>query len=75
MDSCEDVWAFWIRHGDVTQGSCEVGNSTGGYFESGDTRSQSTVRFNNSVSVYDFEFVVETLYSEVGNFRIYVECF
>jgi hypothetical protein len=74
VESCEPTWAFWVRHGDVTQGSCDAGLSTGGIFDGNDFE-QSSERTNQSTSPYDHEIVIEVLHGVVGNYKLTVECF
>jgi hypothetical protein len=74
--TCFDLWATWILFGDTGDSYCSTdGSQTSGVFEGGTGREWYTDRINASSSDYDFEFIVEGLYGEVGNFVLTIECF
>jgi hypothetical protein len=74
--TCFDLWANWILFGDTGDNYCSLeGVQTSGVFESGTGHEWYTERINQSAGSYDFEFIVEGLYGEVGNFVLTIECF
>jgi hypothetical protein len=78
VESCMDVWATWVRYGDVSEEFCDLDpfNQAGIWENSSGPRDRSTDRINTySPSGYDFEFQIEGLFGAEGNFKLTVECF
>jgi hypothetical protein len=74
--TCFDLWANWIIFGDTANNYCDLaGYQTSGVFEGGTGHEWYTDRINASGGDYDFEFIVEGLYGELGNFVLTIECF
>jgi hypothetical protein len=71
VHTCFEMWATWIvRDADY----CESSALLGGVFESGDGNLWYTERIDEG-GEYEFEFVVEGVYGDSGNYAITVECF
>lgn len=78
VESCMDVWATWIRYGDVGGEFCDLDPFTqaGAWESSNGPRERWTDRVNpSSAAGYDFEFQIEGLFGAEGNFELTVECF
>jgi hypothetical protein len=78
VESCMDVWATWIRYGDVGGDFCSLDtfNQAGIWESSNGPRERWTDRINTySPSGYDFELQIEGLFGAEGNYKITAECF
>lgn len=76
FESCFNSWADWILFGDTGRDYCDLeGTYTVGIFEGGSGNTWITERINASAGIYDFEFILEGLYGDLGNYVMTVECF
>lgn len=76
IDSCVDMWASYVRHGDLTGSYCSLTDSNiVGHFEDGDFRHQMTTRPNTGSGTFDWEIIVDGYPNRSeGNFLVTVEC-
>ncbi|MCA9566929.1 MAG: hypothetical protein KC656_03765 [Myxococcales bacterium] len=74
VESCDDVWASWTVHGDMTD-VCEMGWGPAGHFESdlGRVEQHATV-LNTASGDWDVELIVDGHPGATTSFRLTVTC-
>jgi len=76
VQTCQPMWESWRQKGDVRDDWCAVDQywDTAGHL--GGTELERTYSlFGPSSGTYDYEIIVDSWYSSVGNFMLTVDCY